>query len=50
MLQYNDLALHCRAYLALPKQIKDEMVHFDKPQTLDSLRDLVQKIDQRYWE
>jgi hypothetical protein len=50
MLQYNDLALHRQAYLALPKRIKDEMVHFDKPRSLDDLRDLVQKIDQRYWE
>jgi hypothetical protein len=50
MLQYNDSALHRRAYLALPKRIKDEMVHFDKPRNLDGLRDLVQKTDQRYWE
>jgi hypothetical protein len=50
MLQYNDSALLRRAYLALPKRIKDEMVHFDKPRNLDRLRDLVQKIDQRYWE
>jgi hypothetical protein len=50
MLQYNDSALHHRAYLALPKRIKDEMVHFNKPRSLEDLRDLVQKIDQRYWE
>jgi hypothetical protein len=50
MLQSNDSALHRRAYLALPKRIKGEIVHFDKPQSLDDLRDLVQKIDQRYWE
>jgi hypothetical protein len=30
LLQYNDSALHHRAYLALLKQIKDERVHFDK--------------------
>ncbi|KAF8521056.1 hypothetical protein JB92DRAFT_3111437 [Gautieria morchelliformis] len=42
ILQYNDSAL--------PKRIKDEMVHFDKPRTLDDLQDLIQKIDQRYWE
>jgi hypothetical protein len=41
MLQYKDLALHCRAYLALPKRIKDEMVHFNKTHSLDDLRDLV---------
>ena len=39
-----------QAYLALPKRIKDELIHFDKPWNLDDLRDLVQKIDQRYWE
>jgi hypothetical protein len=50
MLQYNDSALHRRAYLALPKRIKDKMVHFDKPRSLNNLQDLVQKIDQRYWE
>jgi hypothetical protein len=50
LLQYNNSALHRRAYLALPKQIKDEMVHFNKPRSLNNLRDLVQKIDQRYWE
>jgi hypothetical protein len=50
LLEYNDSALHHRAYLALPKRIKDEMVHFDKPRSLNNLQDLVQKIDQRYWE
>jgi hypothetical protein len=49
-LDYNNQALLRKAYLALPKRIKDEMVHFDKPASLDALRDLVQKIDQRYWE
>jgi hypothetical protein len=34
----------------MPKRIKDEMVHFDNPRTLDELHDLMQKIDQRYWE
>jgi hypothetical protein len=32
------------------ERIKDELVHFDKPRTLDELRDLIQKIDQGYWE
>jgi hypothetical protein len=50
MLQYNDSALHLRACLALSKRVKDKMVHFVKPRSLDNLRDLVQKIDQRYWE
>jgi Zinc knuckle len=34
----------------MPKRVKDELVHLDKPRTLDELRDLIQKIDQRYWE
>jgi len=50
LLKYNDEALYRRAYLALPKRIKDEMVHFNKPHTLNWLRDLIQKIDQCYWE
>ena len=50
LLEYNDDTLYQRAYLALPKRIKDEMVHFDKPRSLNRLRDLVQKINQRYWE
>ena len=50
LLDYNNQALHRKAYLALPKRIKDELIHFDKPRNLDDLRDLVQKIDQRYWE
>ena len=50
LLDYNNQALHRKAYLALPKKIKDELIHFDKPWNLDDLRDLVQKIDQRYWE
>jgi len=50
LLQYNDKALYQRAYLALPKRIKDEMVHFNKPCSLDRLQDLIQKINQHYWE
>ena len=50
LLDYNNQALHWKAYLALPKRIKDELIHFDKPWNLDDLQDLIQKIDQRYWE
>jgi len=50
LLQYNDEALYQRAHLTLPKRIKNEMVHFDKPHLLDKLQDLIQKIDQHYWE
>jgi len=50
LLQYNNEALYRRAYLTLPKRIKDEMVHFHKTRSLDRLRDLIQKIDQCYWE
>jgi hypothetical protein len=48
MLDHNDSSLYRKT--AMQKRIKDELVHFDKPQTLDELRDLIQKIDQRYWE
>ena len=34
----------------LPKRVKDEMTHFERPSTLQELRDLVLRIDQRYWE
>ena len=50
LLDYNNQALHQKAYLTLLKRIKDELIHFDKPWNLDNLRDLVQKIDQCYWE
>jgi hypothetical protein len=50
MLDHNESSLYRKAYTAMPKRIKDEMVHFDKPRTLDELCDLIQKIDQRYWE
>jgi hypothetical protein len=50
MLDHNDLSLYRKVYTAMPKRVKDELVHFDKPRTLDELRDLIQKIDQRYWE
>ena len=45
LLQYNDKALYQKAYLALQKRIKDKMVHFDKPCSLNGLWDLVQKIN-----
>ena len=50
LVEFNNNALRRKAYLALPKRIKDKMVHFDKPLTLDDLQNLAQKIDQCYWE
>ena len=47
---YNNRALLWKAYSKLPKRVKDEMTHFDHPSTLQELRDLVLRIDQRYWE
>ena len=47
---YNDRALLWKAYSTLPKRVKDEMTHFDRPSMLQELRDLVLRIDQRYWE
>ena len=47
---YNDRALLRKAYSVLPKRVKDEMTHFNCPSTLQELRDLVLRINQRYWE
>ena len=47
---YNDRVLFRKAYSTLPKRVKDEMTHFDYPSMLQELRDLVLRIDQRYWE
>ena len=46
LLDYNNQALHQKAYLALPENIKDELIHFNKPQNLDDLWDVLQTIDQ----
>src|SRR5882724_108489 len=48
--QWGEAALHRKAYNGLAKRIKDNMVHHKKPNTLSSLRKLVQAIDARYWE
>ena len=47
---YNDRALLWKAYSTLPKRVKDEMTHFNRPSMLQELRDLVLRINQRYWE
>ena len=47
---YNDRAFLQKVYSTLPKRVKDEMTHFNCPSTLQELRDLVLRIDQRYWE
>ena len=47
---YNNRALLWKAYSTILKRVKDEMTHFDHPSTLQELRDLVLRIDQRYWE
>ena len=39
LLDYNNQALHRKAYHALPKRIKDELIHFDKSWNLDDLWD-----------
>src|SRR5882724_5365918 len=43
--QWGEVALCRQAYNGLAKQIKDDMVHHDKPNMLSSLRKLVQAID-----
>ena len=47
---YNNRVLLRKVYSTLPKRVKDEMTHFDRPSMLQELRDLVLRIDQRYWE
>ena len=47
---YNNRVLLWKVYSTLPKRVKDEMTHFNCPSTLQELRDLVLRIDQRYWE
>src|SRR5882672_8747260 len=48
--QWGEATLRRQAYNGLAKQIKDDMVHHDKLNTLAGLRKLVQAIDTRYWE
>jgi hypothetical protein len=50
MLDHNDSSFYRKAYNTMLKRVQDELVHFDKPQTLDELCNLIQKIDQHYWE
>jgi hypothetical protein len=50
MLDHNDSSLYQKVFTAMPKIVEDELVHLDKPRTLNELRDLIQKIDQGYWE
>ena len=47
--QWGKAALLWQAYNGLAKQIKDDMVHHEKPTTLANLRKLVQAIDSHYW-
>ena len=47
---YNNRALLQKAYSMLLKRVKDEMTHFDRSSMLQELRDLVLRINQRYWE
>ena len=48
--EYGNSALLRCAYLALPKRLKDEMIYHPKLNSLESFRELVLHLDQRYWE
>jgi hypothetical protein len=50
MPNHNNTSIYRKAYTAMLNRVKDELVHFDKPRTLDELHDLIQKINQCYWE
>ena len=47
---YNDRVLLWKVYSALLKRVKDKMANFNHPSMLQELRDLVLRINQRYWE
>ena len=47
---WGEAALLQQAYNGLAKQIKNEMVHHNKPTTLSGLQRLMQAIDAHYWE
>ena len=47
---WGEAALLQQAYNGLAKQIKNKMVHHDKPTTLSGLWKLMQAIDTCYWE
>ena len=49
-IQWGDHALLRQAHKGLAHRIKNEMVHHDRPVTLQDLRKLIQAIDHRYWE
>ena len=48
--QWGKAALHQQLYWGLPSQIKDEIAHVKKPNTLSDLHTLTQSIDTHYWE
>ena len=48
--EYGESALLRRAYLALPKRLKDEMIHHPKLVSLHSFHELVLHLDQQHWE
>jgi hypothetical protein len=47
---WNEAALVCCFYKGLPDRIKDEIARVGKPTDLIQLQNLVQVLDQRYWE
>ena len=49
-IQWGEAALCRQLYHGLPSQIKDEIAHVGKPDTLSELRTLTQSINSHYWE
>lgn len=49
-LDWGQSALRHQLYRGLPARIKDEIARVGKPDTLEGLRTLAQRIDSRYWE
>ena len=47
---WNNVALYGEFYQGLAEQIKDQLLNFDHPPTLEKLKIDVLKRDNRYWE
>ena len=47
---WNDIALYGEFYRGLAEQIKDQLLNFDRPPTLEKLKIDALKCDNQYWE
>ena len=47
---WNDITLYSELYQGLAERIKDQLLNFDCPPTLEKLKIDTLKCDNRYWE